>query len=199
MSLPDYSIAPKIIDSAKKEFLAKGYADASLREICKNAGVTTGALYKRYPNKESLLSALVEPALKDLLEFSNEIEHTDYEFLGENRAQAIWNTQEEKLKGYMNFIYDRYDSFRILLCRADGSPYGNFLHDFVEEHTKKTLTFVWAVSSSPTIDETELHMLQTAFWATLVEPVIHDLPREKALLHCSYVAKFFNWSAVLNF
>ena len=33
----------RLLESAKKEFLEKGYLQASLRNICKNAGVTTGA------------------------------------------------------------------------------------------------------------------------------------------------------------
>ena len=35
----------KLLASARQEFLEKGYTQASLRSICKNAGVTTGALY----------------------------------------------------------------------------------------------------------------------------------------------------------
>lgn len=41
-------INQSILASAKKEFLAYGYEKASLRQICKQANVTTGALYKRY-------------------------------------------------------------------------------------------------------------------------------------------------------
>ncbi|MCD8028640.1 MAG: TetR/AcrR family transcriptional regulator [Erysipelotrichaceae bacterium] len=35
----------KILESAKEEFYEKGYQKASLRQICSNADVTTGALY----------------------------------------------------------------------------------------------------------------------------------------------------------
>ena len=52
MSVADRSIDPRIKESAKEEFLQKGFLDASLQEICKNAGVTTGALYKRFKGKE---------------------------------------------------------------------------------------------------------------------------------------------------
>ena len=48
MSKPDKSIDPKILEAAKKEFLEKGYEKASTNVICKNAGVTWGALQKRY-------------------------------------------------------------------------------------------------------------------------------------------------------
>jgi AcrR family transcriptional regulator len=44
----------KIHDSAKKEFLEKGFLGASLRNIVKYAGVTTGAFYGYYGSKEKL-------------------------------------------------------------------------------------------------------------------------------------------------
>ena len=52
MSVPDKSIDPRLLNAAKKVFLKKGFEMASLAEICQTAGVTTGALYKRYRGKE---------------------------------------------------------------------------------------------------------------------------------------------------
>ena len=55
-----------LLECAKKEFLEKGYMKASLRNICKEAGVTTGALYFFFKDKEALFGALVEEPLKKL-------------------------------------------------------------------------------------------------------------------------------------
>lgn len=203
MSLPDRSIDPKILKSAKDEFLSKGYADASLRAICQSAGVTTGALYKRFPNKEALFSAVLEPTLKDIERITAETEKRDYDYLEKDQTQIIWDMSEETLQNLVNFVYDRYDGFRLLFCCAEGSPYGNFLHDFVTDYTKKTIAFTEAASKRSgfevQVDELELHMLLTAFLSTLFEPLIHGLSREEALRHCSFVAKLFNWNAVLGF
>ena len=51
----------RIQRTAMDEFLEKGFADASLRQIVKNAGVTTGAFYGYYSSKEALFAGLVEP------------------------------------------------------------------------------------------------------------------------------------------
>ena len=51
----------RIHQAAVDEFLEKGFTDASLRQIVKNAGVTTGAFYGYYSSKEALFTALVEP------------------------------------------------------------------------------------------------------------------------------------------
>ncbi|MBQ3889774.1 MAG: TetR/AcrR family transcriptional regulator, partial [Lachnospiraceae bacterium] len=56
----------KLIECAKKEFLEKGYTKASLRSICADAGVTTGALYFFFENKEDLFAAIVDPPLNGL-------------------------------------------------------------------------------------------------------------------------------------
>ena len=41
----DSETKERLLACAKKEFVEKGYAKASLRAICREAGVTTGALY----------------------------------------------------------------------------------------------------------------------------------------------------------
>ena len=51
----------KIQDAALAEFLDKGFQGAFLRQIVKNAGVTTGAFYGYFSSKEALFNALVEP------------------------------------------------------------------------------------------------------------------------------------------
>lgn len=48
MSKPIEGVSEKIETCAKKEFLDKGYVDASLRTIAAEAGTTTGSIYSRY-------------------------------------------------------------------------------------------------------------------------------------------------------
>ena len=51
----------KIQRAALAEFLDKGFLGASLRQIVKNAGVTTGAFYGYFSSKEALFASIVEP------------------------------------------------------------------------------------------------------------------------------------------
>ena len=48
-----------LIQCAKKEFMEKGFAGASLRGICQKAGVTTGALYFFFQDKDDLFCEVV--------------------------------------------------------------------------------------------------------------------------------------------
>lgn len=55
------STLENIQQAALSEFLEKGFLGASLRQIVKNAGVTTGALYGYFSSKEDLFASIVEP------------------------------------------------------------------------------------------------------------------------------------------
>lgn len=56
----------KLLESAMAEFSENGYMKASLRKICADAGVTTGALYFFFKNKNDLFKAIVDKPLKEL-------------------------------------------------------------------------------------------------------------------------------------
>lgn len=204
MSLPDNSIDPKILESAKAEFLQKGFKGASLREICQQAGVTTGALYKRFSSKEALFAAVVKPTLQDIADLGASVEKYNYEYLDSNEMQQVWDMSEETHRKWIEFFYARFDGMKLLLCCAEGSAHSDFLHDFVLHNTKRTCAFVEEASRrglmmGNKIDEDELHILLTAYWSTLFETIIHDFPKEKALRYCSVITNFFNWQHVFGF
>ena len=47
-------VTERLLECAKEEFLKNGYENASLRVIAEKAGSSKGAIYIRYPDKESL-------------------------------------------------------------------------------------------------------------------------------------------------
>lgn len=61
MNQGEQTTLDRILSAAMEEFLAKGFKSASLRNIVKTAGVTTGAFYGYYDSKEALFEALAGP------------------------------------------------------------------------------------------------------------------------------------------
>ena len=203
MSNPDKSIDPRILQSAREEFLSKPYEQVSLREICRKAGVTTGAFYNRYKNKEELFDALVAPTLETVKTYSDATETFNYDRLDSQDMRRVWELTPETQRRIVEMLYADYEGFRLLLCHAEGTKYANFIHDFVSDITARSYRVAqeaYRRSIAPfLIDEEELHMLLTAYWSTMFEPIIHGLPKEKALRHSEAVAKLFNWTSVLGF
>ncbi len=58
--------AGRILDSARREFARRGYADTSLRHLLAAARVSTTAFYARFGSKEEVLSALVTRLLGEI-------------------------------------------------------------------------------------------------------------------------------------
>ncbi len=69
MAVGTYEIThEKVLESGREQFLKNGYERTNLRELCKGAGITTGAYYRHFEDKAALFSALVEPAVNGLRE-----------------------------------------------------------------------------------------------------------------------------------
>ena len=110
-----------LLDCAKKEFLEKGYMKASLRNICKEAGVTTGALYFFFKDKEDLFGALVEEPLKKLYAAMEEHYATEMRN-GEQVAQlALEDDRDlETSRQIIRQMYANRDAFLLLLTKSQG-------------------------------------------------------------------------------
>ena len=92
MSNPDKSIDPRILEAAKNEFLEHGYEKTSTNVICKKAGVTWGALAKRYSGKDALFCALVSEVAE---EFKSVLCGRNDDF----HAQSVEEQEENALEG----------------------------------------------------------------------------------------------------
>jgi len=56
----------ELLEAARELFAKDGYAATSLDAVCDRAGVSKGALYHHFRNKESLFAAVYSKAQKDL-------------------------------------------------------------------------------------------------------------------------------------
>ena len=132
----------KLLQSARAEFLAKGYQGASLRSICKASGVTTGALYFFFKDKDDLFTSLVAPQLNTLKAMLTE--HMRQELLvldsGEDAAENDFRDDAYASQQVLHLLYQNYDLFLLLLTGSYGSSLEHFVDELVaisEEHYRK--------------------------------------------------------------
>lgn len=196
-------VAERILEYARKEFLNKGFSEASLREIAKGCDVSTHSIYTRFTDKSGLFDAVVRQTLLDIEDLKSSSYNRNYKLLDDKALAKMWEMTEEVHKGWINFFYDRFDDMKLLLCCAQGTKHADFMHDYVMENTKICMKFIEEARRRglPHNDITEktLHPLLTAYWTTIFEPIIHDFSREEALEYCKYLCQFFNWQAIFGF
>ncbi len=203
MAKPDKSIDPRILKSAKEEFLEKGFSGASLKEICQKAEVTTGALYKRYRGKEALFSAIVSDTVADLEDYIAEKSIRNPVDLTNEMLIESWNMDKTYMLQWFQFLYERYDDFVLLLRGSQGTRYADFQHHWVrrmmdesyhyyEEAYRRGLT-------KKEISKLELHIMLTAFWTTIFEPFIHGFTWDEIEKHNTYICDLFDWYCAIGF
>ena len=188
--------------SAKREFLEKGFEGASIRAIARNAGVTSAALYRHFPNKEEIFAALVEPVLDELEAWMSQ--HLSDAYAGVRSHELEWVGSRSNADMVREVAFPNRESFKLLLCRAQGTRYQNFVHDLVERQQKElSRGLVWlrdnGYEASEVSDET-LHIMLSAFHTALFEPIVHDYPQENAEQYLQTIERFFlpGWHDLLG-
>ena len=130
MSIRDTSIDPRLIESARKEFMEKGFIKAELKTICNNANITTGAVYKRYKGKQELFGAVVEKAVATLDSFVSERTDVDFSSMSDEEVRNTWIMNEKYILDVFKILWDIREDFVLLLEKSAGTIYENFRHDF---------------------------------------------------------------------
>ena len=161
-----------IQEAALTEFLDKGFLGASLRQIVKNAGVTTGAFYGYFPNKEALFAAIVEPQPSHMGE--------------DSRTYVDW---------MVDYVCRHREPVKLLLTRAEGTGYENFVHNMVEVEVEYTLRYLEVLRrlgrSIPELSRSLCHIIASGMFNGLFEIVVHDMPREQALRDVEQFRSFY--------
>ena len=202
MSLPDKSIDPRLLAAAKDEFLKKGFEKASLTDICKAAGVTTGALYKRYSGKEDLFSALVSDTVQDMTEYVSQIERIDLTNLTDRELYDSFSMQTETNIRWLRFLYDHREGFTLLIRCASGTRYENFHQDWTEQMNRMDYIFYQEARrrrlTTKEISAEEQHVLTYSVWALYYEPFFLGFTWEQMERHAETIYLFTDWHSVLG-
>lgn len=195
----------KILEVGKKEFLKHGFKDASLRGIVKEAGFTQGAFYGYYKDKASLFDAIVSSVYKELITQFTQAQEEHFALIPKEETKATMDLSVNYLKYFVNYMYDNYDAFKLIICCSEGTRYETFTHDLVEMDAKRGYEYLTILKEAGKLEGVlsyELyHMITSAYFTAIFEMVVHDMPREKSMDYVEGIEKFFTsgWNGVLTY
>lgn len=185
----------KILESGKTNFLNDGYERANLRKICKNAGVTTGAFYRHFNDKEDLFVALVEPLANEILEFYSKFEMQSFQSLKKDELEDL---AEINVNGSIEtalYMFGKKEIFELLMYNAYGTKYADFVDKLVQledKNRKKIFELVGEKKQILAIPETTIHLLDHAYINALCEIIVHSETIDEVKANSKIVAEFFN-------
>jgi AcrR family transcriptional regulator len=125
-------VRDNIKQAAMKCFLVSGYMKTSMREISREAKLSTGNLYRYYPNKESLFNELVRPVVELFEKKKKPMKDFDFPFLDIN---ILLNKEIMDTLINAHVIY-REELF-LLFLRSQGTGYENVKDDFIDHLYKQ--------------------------------------------------------------
>ncbi|MBR1899632.1 MAG: TetR/AcrR family transcriptional regulator [Lachnospiraceae bacterium] len=202
MSVPDRSIDSRLLSAALEEFLDKGYENASLKEICGKAGVTTGALYKRFDGKEDLFNALVADTVRGMEQYGTAVSEEELKKLSDRDLYDLLSMSAEANLGWLRFLYERKERLKLLFKCASSTRYADFHHEVAEKMGEISyLSYLEARRRGMTerdLTKEEIHVLTTGVWAMICEPFVHDFTWEQIVEHAHLMQDFMDWHRVLG-
>ena len=183
MAVADSSIDPKLLESAKKEFLERGFELASLKDICDRAKVTTGALYNRYKGKEELFVKVVEETVLSIEEARSKHSSIDLEAASDEDLKKMWKMNKEALYWWFELFEKYKDGVTLLIRCSAGTRYANFKHDFVEVVTETSYEIYEEMKrrklTSKNISKKIMHTVHSAYFEMVYEPYVHGFSWEE--------------------
>lgn len=194
----------KIQQTAMAEFLEKGFLGASLRQIVKNAGVTTGAFYGYFSSKEDLFNSIVEPHAAALMDKFMEAQTTFAELPEEEQPDHMGMESGRCIHWMVDYICAHREPVKLLLCCAEGTSYENFVHNMVEVEVESTLRYMDVLRrlgrEIPALSLSLCHIIASGMLNALFEIVVHDMPYEQAMRDVEQLRAFYTagWSKLMG-
>ena len=188
----------RILDSGMKMFLKSGYERTNLRDLCADAGITTGSFYRHFTGKEDLFAYFVQPAVDEINKLFRDCELMCRETVEERDVHGLWDMV--KVKEILDYIYRNFDRLKLLLRCADGTKYSDFLQDVVCMEADISLNSLRDAKEQGLLSvnlpsETEMHMICHAYISCLFEAVLHDLDRDDMEKYVHTIVDFFTAGA----
>lgn len=123
----------KLLPCIKQEFLEHGYEESVYAKYRKTSRNYCRGVYRHFPSKEAMFTAMVEPVTSDFLKMCDVSMEETYSRLSDDDFLKNFNEfRTEKNRESINFMYDNYDVFRLLLVCSKGTPYESFQERLVE-------------------------------------------------------------------
>ncbi len=185
----------RIQQAALEEFSEKGFLGASLRQIVKNAGVTTGAFYGYFSSKEALFASLVEPHAAALMGRFMEAQTSFAGLPEEEQPKHMGEASGDYVDWMVDYICQHREPVKLLLCRAEGTSYQHFVHNMVEIEVEYTLKYMDVLrhlgKDIPALPPSLCHIIASGMFNGLFEIIVHDMPREQAHQYMAQFRSFY--------
>jgi AcrR family transcriptional regulator len=197
-------LAADLLEAGKTEFLAKGFQGASLRAIAATLGVTTGSIYRYYADKEALFDSIVSAPAQELEQRYQEIQESFSALPLDRQMQTLPEVGENGQAWMMRYLYDHFDAFKLIACCSAGTKYEHYIDSLIDVEVRTSRVLIDRLLESgqiqQDIDNDLIHIVSSALFHGIFEPIRHDMPWTKAVAYLDSLRAFYSagWFRLLG-
>lgn len=190
-------IRDEIIESARCEFLKKGYTKASLRTIAEKKNLTKGAIYSYFKTKDMLFCEITTPAINLII---NELK------VNSNNSCLVYKGMDEikyidiisRFRRFAYVVINNIDIFRLLLFCSAGSSLEDCREKIIKIYADNFYSWFSYFKVNTETDtkfvfsEMFVHSLASTFVSFIEEIIIHEPHRDEVEKYVEQMAIFVN-------
>lgn len=204
MSESEQTTLERIHTAAKCEFLEKGFTNASLRNIVKTAGVTTRSFLRILFKQRGALCLDCRASCRRC---DGKVYDCTNRFCRSAKGTAARPYGKESgdcISWMIDYMYDHFEDFKILICCSEGTSYETFIHSMVEIEVEYTFRYVDVLKSLgneiPELDRDLCHMIASGMFEGVFEVIRHDMSKERAKIFVASLREFYTagWMKIMG-
>ena len=175
-----------LLESAAKEFAAKGVDHAALRTMTQIVGLTTGAVYFLYGSKENLFNILVQSVTEPCIAFVESRIKTETTYMAKTYEQNEQDNYEE-FTNFLKFYFENKNKVYAVMKNRDQKivkDFFNRVYSMFEEHYMTLVNNIAKVTPRTTpIDEYMVKWYARNQIDSILEFLNQDFTVDEALQH----------------
>lgn len=195
-----------LLVSAKQAFLDQGFKDTKLRDICRQANLTTGAFYKHFKSKDDLLAQLVNPLLHDLKAIYTKQINEALQSMTPANINQIWLEKVLNMDDVIHAVYQNREIADLLLFKTNGSKYNNLAELITQFFTDQVIQIINEMEQKGILptdfvpDQRQIHFFVYSNTATFYDILKHSFTEAETIKLDQKLCQFsyYGWINVLG-
>ncbi|PIE51799.1 hypothetical protein CSA37_00570 [Candidatus Fermentibacteria bacterium] len=195
----------RIMESALAEFQEKGFQNASMRCIAKNAGFAVGNIYNYFRDKNELFFSVMEPITQPLNDYIEKMIEKIKDDMFTDRESWSLKKHRDRAGEVALFIHENRLLLEILVFKSHGSCLETYTDDVIEKYTDMSMVFLKRAGEFfPTVrtdvSRFTVHSINSIMVTYLIELLMHKVPYKKMVTYMDEIMIFmyYGWQAVMD-
>ena len=193
--MQDKSTLGRILACGKDCFLKYTFKSAPLRKIVAEAGVTTGAFYGYFANKEELFYALTDETAKGLMELLNSVASDMDTFPPEEKVFKMCGAYISRIPEIVDYLLEHRDEMRLLISCSQGTRYEDFFSNLQRRNesniSKSAADAGSSASNVHPMSVDTVRLLMDGYFSILAKLILDETDRDKIIRCMAEVAKVY--------